>query len=113
MKLLIAACTILWLTGCSSMLLGGSASGGQELGADNRSAAQMNADDRLTATIRSRYALDSEISRYGVGVSTRNQVVTLSGTVGSFAIRDRAVRIARDTDGARSVSNQIAVNTQQ
>ena len=95
------------------MMLGGSASGGVELGTDNRSTAQMRADDSLTATIRGRYALDTEISQYKIGVSTRNHAVTLSGTVGAFAIRDRAVRIARDTDGVRSVSNQIAVNTQQ
>ena len=95
------------------MLVGGSASGGADLGEDRRSTAQMNADDSLTGTIRSRFAQDSGIRQYDVGVSTRNGVVTLTGTVGSFAIRDRAVGIARNTDGVGSVSNQIAVNTQQ
>lgn len=94
------------------MLVGGGASGGQELGTDNRSSAQMQADARLTGNVRSRFVQDSSINRYNVGVTTRNSVVTLSGTVGSFTVRDHAVRIAGDTEGVRSVSNQIAVNTQ-
>jgi len=36
---------------------------------------------------------------------------TLSGTVGSFPARDRAVQIATDTDGVNSVRNQVMVNT--
>ena len=35
----------------------------------------------------------------------------LNGTVGNFPARDRAVKIATDTDGVRSVRNQIMVNT--
>ena len=113
MKILSIVCMALFLQACSSMLVGGSASGGQELGSDSRSRAQMNADDRLTGTIQGRLAQDTEISRHTVTVNTKNYVVTLSGTVGTFAVRDRAVRIARDTDGVQSVRNQIAVNTQQ
>ena len=113
MKILTIVVMALLLQACSSMLVGGSASGGKELGSDSRSTAQMNTDDRLTGTIRSRLAQDTEISRYNVSVSTYNAVVTLSGTVGSFAVRDRAVRIARDTDGVQSIRNQVSVNTQQ
>ena len=111
MKLLIAACTILLLTGCSSVLLGGSASGGQELGTDNRSTAQMNADDRLTATIRSRFDADAGLASLDLGVETRRGAVTLRGAANSFELRDRALNLAADVAGVVRIDNQISVNT--
>lgn len=98
------------LAACSSMLVGGGNSTGGQLGTDNRSPAQLQADNAISATIRSRYAADSAISRFNLGVDTINGVVRLSGSVDSFEVRDRAVGIARRTDGVRSVRNDISVN---
>ena len=93
------------------MLMGGGASGSTGLGGDKRTSQQTSEDNAITATIRSRYSQDTAISSANVKVSTYLRDVTLTGTVGSFAVRDRAVSIARNTDKVRAVNNQIQVNT--
>ncbi|HSD70106.1 MAG TPA: BON domain-containing protein [Woeseiaceae bacterium] len=108
---ILIACLCLVTSACSSMLMGGSASGTTGLGKDNRTAQQLADDNAITATIRSRYAQDSAISAAKLSIETYMGAVTLKGTVPSFAVRDRAVSIARNTDKVRSVNNQIAVNT--
>lgn len=114
MKQLQVLTLIFALAGCSSMLVGGgSSAGGSALGADNRSAAQIYADDSISAIIRSRFAEDTALASAGLDVTTMEYNVTLSGTVAAFSDRDRAVRIARNTDNVRVVNNQITVNTQK
>jgi len=93
------------------MLLGGASSGSPGLGGDRRTALQMSEDNAITAAIRSRYNMDTAVSAANIGVLTYMKDVTLSGTVGSFALRDRAVSIARNTDRVRAVNSQIQVNT--
>jgi osmotically-inducible protein OsmY len=104
-------CLCMTMSACSSMLMGGSASGTTDLGADRRTSQQVSDDNAITATIKSRYALDSAIGSADVTVDTYAGTVTLKGTVASFATRDRAVSIARNTDKVRNVNNQILVNT--
>jgi osmotically-inducible protein OsmY len=110
-KPILIVCLCLTMSACSSMLMGGSASGTTSLGADKRTAQQVSDDNAITATIRSRYAQDSTIGAANLSVGTYAATVTLKGTVASFAVRDRAVSIARNTDKVRSVNNQISVNT--
>lgn len=104
---------LLTLSACSSMLLGDGSSSNSQLGVDNRSSDQISADNAISATIRSRYGADTTLAEAGLAVRTETYVVTVSGQVNEFADRDRAVRIARNTDGVRSVNNQISVNTRQ
>jgi len=98
---------------CSSMLLGDGSSGNNQLGVDNRSNDQISADNAISATIRSRYGADTALAEAALVVRTEGNVVTVSGQVRSFEDRDRAVGIARNTAGVRSVNNQISVNTRQ
>jgi len=44
-----------------------------------------------------------------IDVDTKNGVVTLKGTADKPANRDRAVAIAKDTGGVKSVENQLVV----
>jgi osmotically-inducible protein OsmY len=46
-----------------------------------------------------------------IGIRTVSGNVTLTGTVGSYPARDKAVNIANGTSGVKSVDNRIAVNT--
>lgn len=97
-------------TACTSMLLG-SAGGGETAPVDRRADGVAAADSSISAAIRERFQSDAELRRYGLGIRTYNGTVTLSGTVGSYPSRDRAVRIARATQGVRNVNNRIVVNT--
>ena len=71
----------------------------------------MAADNTISATIRRKFGAESTLSQYAIGIRTVDRNVTLSGTVGSFPARDRAVQIATDTDDVNDVRNRIMVNT--
>ena len=49
------------------------------------------------------------VSVFNIGVRTYEGTVTLSGTVGSILARDRAVSLARETDGVVTVNDQILI----
>jgi osmotically-inducible protein OsmY len=66
-------------------------------------------DGALTAKIKSKMALDDTIKSRDIRVATSDAVVTLSGKVGSAAERDRAVQLARETDGVKSVTDQLQI----
>ena len=66
-------------------------------------------DAGLTAKIKAKMALDDSVRARTIDVSTTGGVVTLAGTVGSAAERDRAVRLARDTKGIKQVVDHLNV----
>jgi len=63
----------------------------------------------LTAKIKSKMALDDLVQARAIDVTTTNHVVTLRGTVGSEAERQRAVQLAKETAGVSSVVDKLAV----
>lgn len=66
-------------------------------------------DGAITAKIKSKMALDDTIKSRDIHVATSNAVVTLSGKVGSAAERDRAMQLARETEGVKSVTDQLQI----
>jgi hyperosmotically inducible periplasmic protein len=66
-------------------------------------------DGALTAKITSKLALDDHVNARAINVDTSASVVTLRGTVGSEAERERAVRLARETRGVTRVVDQLKV----
>ena len=66
-------------------------------------------DAALTAKVKTKFLADTTISGLKIDVDTRNNVVTLSGTVPTAAERARAVTVAKETDGVKSVVNHIKV----
>src|SRR5690349_10326552 len=53
----------------------------------------------LTAKIKAKMALDDTVKAIDINVDTDGSVVTLRGTVESHAQRERALQLARETDG--------------
>jgi osmotically-inducible protein OsmY len=66
-------------------------------------------DAELTAKIRSKMALDDSVRARTIDVSTTDAIVTLTGTIGSVAGHDQAVRLARGTDGVKQVVDHLKV----
>jgi len=66
-------------------------------------------DAALTTKIKSKMSLDDHVEARNVHVSTSAGVVTLTGTVGSHAERARAVELARDTKGVKSVIDHLQI----
>jgi osmotically-inducible protein OsmY len=67
-------------------------------------------DPGVTTAVKSKLVADDAVRAYQIDVDTKDRIVTLSGTVETAAARERAVRIARQTDGVRDVVDRIAVN---
>jgi hyperosmotically inducible protein len=66
-------------------------------------------DAALTTKIKSKMALDDNVEARRIDVTTSAGIVTLSGTVSSQAERDRAVRLAHETAGVKSVNDRLQV----
>lgn len=111
MRVILAMILALTMAACTSILLGNASTAERGISTDDRSSSQVAADNAISATIRQRLGADPAVNQYAIGISTVHSNVTLSGTVGSFTARDRAVEIASGTDGVRSVRNRLVVNT--
>ncbi len=66
-------------------------------------------DSGITTAVKSKLAADDTVKAYQVDVDTNNHVVTLKGDVNTSLAKERAVEIARATDGVRDVIDQIEV----
>ena len=67
-------------------------------------------DAGITSSVKSKLAADDTVKAYQVNVDTRDHVVTLSGTVDTALARERAVVLARGTNGVRDVVNDIRIS---
>ena len=112
MQVILVMLVSLVLMGCTAMMVGGATAGGYQVDEQERSANRVSEDSAITSEIKGKYAGDSVVSVFNIGVRTYEGTVTLSGTVGSILARDRAGWLARQTDGVRAVNNQIVIEDQ-
>jgi|SRR6187397_2689313 len=63
----------------------------------------------VTAKIKAKMALDDSVKSRSINVTTDGTVVTLSGTVESVKEHDRAIALARETDGVSQVVDRLRV----
>lgn len=63
----------------------------------------------ITAKIKAKMALDDSVKALDISVDTDGSIVTLSGVVGSAAQRERAVQLARETEGVTQVVDRLRV----
>jgi HPt (histidine-containing phosphotransfer) domain-containing protein len=61
----------------------------------------------VTAKIKAKMALDDLVKARNIDVETNGSVVTLTGVVGSEAERQRAVQLAKQTEGVTSVIDHL------
>ena len=66
-------------------------------------------DTSITAAIKAKMAADEQVKASNIDVDTKNGVVTLNGTVSSKAEADRAVAIANEAEGVKSVTSHLVV----
>ena len=88
-------------------------SAGNEMKNDAKSAADKAGtaieDSTITAKVKTALLADPDVKGLKIDVDTKNGVVTLKGTADKPANRDRAVAIAKDTGGVKSVENQLVI----
>ena len=67
-------------------------------------------DAGITAKIKTAYAKDKDVSALKINIDTDNKgVVTLKGNVKSQSEADKAVKIAKETQGVTSVKSELKV----
>lgn len=66
-------------------------------------------DAALTTKVKTKFLTDTAISGLKIDVDTKNDVVTLSGTVPTAAEKRKAVEVAKATDGVKSVIDNLKV----
>lgn len=66
-------------------------------------------DAAVTSAVKAKFLADAAVSGLRIDVDTKDGVVTLEGTVASKAEVDRAVSLARETDGVSRVVNNLRI----
>lgn len=66
-------------------------------------------ESALTAKIKSKMVLDDSVKARTINVTTTGSVVTLTGIVESTAERDRAVQLAKETNGVTQVIDKLEI----
>jgi osmotically-inducible protein OsmY len=82
---------------------------GEKAGQAASSAQRALADGSLTAKIKAKMGLDDTVKALNLDVDTVNGVVTVKGVVHSAAERERALQLARETEGVTRVVDQLTV----
>jgi hyperosmotically inducible periplasmic protein len=77
-------------------------------GADGDAEARAG-DAAVTTSVRTAFMEDTSLKDLGINVSTRENVVTLTGTVPSQTEKHRAIELAREAEGVRSVVDRLRV----
>jgi hyperosmotically inducible protein len=66
-------------------------------------------DAGITTSLKTRLLADTTVGGLRIDVDTRDGVVTLSGDVKSQAEKEQALKLARETDGVKSVQDKLNV----
>ena len=69
-------------------------------------------DAGISTKVKTNLTADETVKAAQIDVSVQKKVVTLSGTVDSPAVKERAVAVARRTDGVVDVVDQITIKEQ-
>jgi len=68
-------------------------------------------DSYLTSAIKTKLLADTGLKAFDIKVITDHQVVTLSGTLPTAALRDQAVTVAKSVSGVKDVISNIEVKS--
>jgi hyperosmotically inducible periplasmic protein len=66
-------------------------------------------DAAITTAVKSKFLADTTVKGLQIDVDTANGMVTLNGNVSSPAEADRAMTLARNTDGVKGVHSNLKV----
>ena len=66
-------------------------------------------DAALTTKVKTQFLADDDISGLKIDVDSKNGVVTLTGTVPTAAEKNLALKVARSTEGVKSVVDRLKV----
>jgi osmotically-inducible protein OsmY len=109
MRITVLLVSLMMLSGCTALMVGGGSAERHQHSKDDRPASVVTSDSAITSKIKGKYAADSVVSVFDIGVRTYQGTVTLTGKVGSYAARNQAHALAKATGGVVAVNNQIVI----
>jgi len=74
-----------------------------------REAGAVVADAAVTSAVKTKFLADAAVSGLKIDVDTKAGIVTLNGMVATQAEAERAADLARDTNGVKSVVNNLRI----
>ena len=74
-----------------------------------REAGGVVGDAAITTAVKTKMLADPAVSGLKIDVDTKDGIVSLAGNVGSAVEQRRAVEIAKETDGVKSVSDRLKI----
>jgi hyperosmotically inducible protein len=66
-------------------------------------------DARITSAVKTKLLADANVGGLKIDVDTKDNIVTLTGTVRSETERTQALKLARDTDGVKHVVDRLTL----
>ena len=82
---------------------------GQKTAEAARVAEEAISDGSLTAKIKAKMALDDTVKALDLNIDTTDRVVTVSGKVRTKAEHERALALARETNGVTKVVDKMTI----
>jgi osmotically-inducible protein OsmY len=67
-------------------------------------------DAAITSAVKAKFLADTSVKGLQIDVDTQNGMVTLNGNVASRAEADRAMALARNTDGVKGVHDNLKIS---
>lgn len=107
--ILTFAVALLLLQGCTAVAVGGAGAAGYYVGKDERKFQTIVDDGAITTRINSALIGAKGVRTFDIDVDTYEGVVTLKGKVASEKIRDRVIRICKETVGVKKVISQLKI----
>ena len=68
-------------------------------------------DAAITSAVKAKFLADTTVKGLRIDVDTSNGMVTLNGNVSSKAEADRAMTLARNTDGVKTVHSNLKIGS--
>ena len=93
----------------NNLTVGKDAAGKQESVKERNQFLATLRDAKIATVVKTRLLLESEVSGTGINVNVENGKVILKGKVKSDAEKDLAIQIAKNTNDARDVEDQLQV----
>ncbi len=100
---------LLSVAGCTAALIGGAAGGGYAAATDERQTGRMMDDSTITARINNALVKDDLVKAHQVDVDTIEGHVILTGVVRTEKQARRAVYLATNETGVKSVRNNLQI----
>ena len=106
---LVLSLSLLLLSGCTAVVIGGAAAGGYYLGKESRSVEQVAKDAKITASVKTALLRNDTIHGWDINVDTFENVVVLHGSVRNRAEYRLAEEITAAVKNVKSVDSRLKI----